>query len=461
VVGVTGLLELETDDFGYASRSLYWDVGDPLSDAASRLTSRLQESGGMAGTDPAGRDWAASYDRGAAATIGATQDAINACYKLAAMFAQTARNYAEADAASTPGGRHHSPAATSSLPPDSTVCLPTRVPTAAGGTGGGPAHWGLIAGLVGYVWPDGHQDRLRAAAGAWRTCGETLWWRSEYVAVAAVPAMGDHLPEFDDMSAVCTSMYQHLREVAHAQFAMADACDELAHHLDEMHSEVEHELWSLVEWTAVIETAGAIASIFTLGLAEAPTQAVEAARIARTAAKVGELIQRFMALARTAAQSIAAVAERATAAAGRLRAVLEMKLAAASLSVARQLHGVIEIRELVATKRLEEFARPLPGLTVRTMQLESKFKHAAEFGVATSRGRAGFQAFDSALRAFVARSDTVRVLGTYRGRRVILNFNRESRLVVVQSPGGEFVSAWRMQPVQLRYVMQKRSLGGD
>jgi hypothetical protein len=461
VVGVTGLLELETDDFGYASRSLYWDVGDPLSDAASRLTSRLQESGGMAGTDPAGRDWAASYDRGAAATIGATQDAINACYKLAAMFAQTARNYAEADAASTPGGRHHSPAATSSLPPDSTVCLPTRVPTAAGGTGGGPAHWGLIAGLVGYVWPDGHQDRLRAAAGAWRTCGETLWWRSEYVAVAAVPAMGDHLPEFDDMSAVCTSMYQHLREVAHAQFAMADACDELAHHLDEMHSEVEHELWSLVEWTAVIETAGAIASIFTLGLAEAPTQAVEAARIARTAAKVGELIQRFMALARTAAQSIAAVAERATAAAGRLRAVLEMKLASATLETARRLQLIRATGELGALGRLGQLGEAMPKFAVTTAQLESKFKHAKAFGVLENRGKPGFHAFEQRLREFLADPTTTRIRGTYRGKRAILSYSERSRLVVVQSEDGAFASGWRMTSRQVKFVVEKGRLGGD
>ncbi|HEX3336727.1 MAG TPA: colicin D domain-containing protein [Jatrophihabitans sp.] len=461
---MTGLLELETDDFADASRSLYWDVGDPLSDAASRLTSRLQESGGMAGTDPAGRDWAASYDGAAAAVIGATQDAVNACYKLAAMFAQTARNYAAADAASTAGGRHDATAATPSLPPDSTVSLPTRVPTAEGATGGPPAHWGLIGGLVGYVWPDGHQDRLRAAAGAWRSCGQTLWWRSEYVAVAAVPALGDRLPEFADMSAVCTSMYQHLREVAHAQLAMADACDELAQHLDEMHSEVEHELWSLVEWTAVIETTGAVASVFTVGLAEAPTQAVEAARIARTAAKVGELIQKFMVLARGAAQSIAATAQRASAAAGRLRAVLDTRLTAAPVQLADRFPALARLQERVAAVRPNGDAGPvaLPRFRTSLPQVEKKFgKHSADFGVTAARGREGFEAFAQALRAFVGRTSVTRVRGYNRGREAVLSFDSSSRLIVIQHPDGSFWTCYRMTQAQLQRVVETGRIGLD
>jgi hypothetical protein len=351
---VTGLLDLETEDLAAASRSVYRDAGDPLADAAMRLTTRLRAGGAMAGSDPSGRAWAASYDRAAAASVAATEDAVNACYKLSTMFARTAQNYAAADAASTPGGAGARP---ERLPPDSFVSIVFPLPSAAGGSGSTPMHWGLIDGLVGYVWPDGHQDRLRSAADAWRSCAEAMWAHSEYLAVAAVPALGHHLPESEDMSAVCAAMYEHVREVAHAQFAMASACDDLARHLDEMHSEVEHELWSLVAWTAAIETTGALVSVFTLGLAEAPTQAIEAARIARTAARVGELIQKFVALARAASESVAAVAERAATAASRLRLVLDARASEAGVMTARRLQAVRASGELGAAGRFSGEAK--------------------------------------------------------------------------------------------------------
>jgi hypothetical protein len=455
------LLELETEDFASASRSIYSDVGDPLTTAAVRVITRLQDCGAMAGSDPAGRDWAAAYDRAAATTLGATQDVINGCFKLSAMFAQTARNYEAADAASTVRARQAIEATTARLPDNCVLGLATQIPTASGGSGGGPSHWGLIADLVGHVWPNGHQDRLRAAADAWTASADDLWQRSEYVAVAAVPAMGHQLPEFDDMSTVCNAMYMHVREVAGAHRSLAEACNQLAHHLDEVHAAVEEELWSLIEWTAAIEATGALASVLTLGAAEVPTQAVEAARIAKTAARVGELIQRFMSLARSAAQTISAVVERAGAVAARMRAVLNVKLSEASVTAAGRFRAVRLTKDQGALGRITSSGQPLPRFVASKAQLESKFKHAPDFGVAEARGRRGFDAFEKAVSDFVARPTTVRVLGTYRGDRVILSYDRESRLVVVQTPAGEFISGWRMRPAQLRYVVREGSLGGD
>ncbi|MDT4915299.1 MAG: hypothetical protein QOC66_4427 [Pseudonocardiales bacterium] len=456
----SALIQLESEDFGRAARSLYSDAGDPLTTAVAQLISQLQDFGEMAGNDPGGRDWAASYDRGVAATLRASQDAINACYRLSSMFAQTARNYEAADAASTAGVRHAIAAATSALPDDCVIGLATEVPTAAGGSGGGPTGWGLIDDIVGYVWPDGHQDRLHAAASSWRSCANSLWSLSEFVAVAAVPAMGHHLPEFDDMSTVCDGLYLHIREVAHAQFGLADACDELAHHLDVVHSEVEGELVSLLEWSAAIQATGFIASIFSLGTAEAPTQAVQAARIAKTAARVGDLIQKFIAMARVVAQSIAAVVERAEAVAGRLRLLLNAKVAAATVTAVGRLRTVRATGELGAIGRLGAAEPRFPKLVASADQIEAKFKHAAAFGVVEGRGRRGFEAFERALRQFLENSTTVRIIGTYRRERVILSYNKESRLVVIQSQSGEFVSGWTMTPGQAKHVFEKGSLGG-
>jgi Colicin D len=454
------LIQLETEDLAAASRSLYTDVADPCTSAASQLISRLQECGGMAGDDPAGRDWATAYDRAAAATLSAAENAINACYRVSSMFAQTARNYEAADSASTAGVRQAIAAATSALPDECAIGLPTDLASAAGGSGGRPTGWGLIDDAVGYVWPNGHQDRLHRAASAWRSCGDSLWSLSEYAAVAAVPAMGHHLPEFDDMTTVCNGLYMHLREVAHAQFALADACDELAHHLDVVHSAVEHELVSLIEWSAAIQATGFVASVFSFGTAEAPTQAVEAGRIAKTAARVGHLIEKFTAMARTVAQSIGAVAERAEAVAARLRLVLNAKVTAAAVTVAGRLRTVRATGELGALGRLSA-AGEFPEFSASIGQLENKFKHARDFGVLQPRGRRGFDAYEQAVSKFIADPKTVRIHGTYRGDRVILSYNAKSALVVVQKPDGGFIAGWQMSQKQLRYVLRRGSLGGD
>lgn len=420
----TALIELETEDFVAASRSLYADVADPCTMAATSLITRLQDCGGMAGDDPGGRDWAAAYDRAAAATLHAAEDAINASYQVSSMFAQTARNYEAADSASTAGVRDAIAAATSALPDDCRIGLALGVPGAAGGSGGGPTGWGLIDDAVGYAWPNGHQDRLHRAAAAWRSCGDRLWSVSEYAAVAAVPAMGHHLPEFDDMTTVCGGLYTHIREVASAEFALADACDALAHHLDVVHSEVEHELVGLLEWSAAIQATGFVASVFSFGTAEAPTQAVQAGRIARTAARVGQLIEKFIAMARTVAQSISAVVERAEAVAARLRVVLNAKVTAAAVTAAGRLRTVRATGELGALSRLGRAGR-FPQFTATTTQLESKFKHARDFGVIEARGRRGFAAYREAVAEFVTKPTTVRIRGTYRGHRVIINYDRK------------------------------------
>ena len=105
-------------------------------------------------------------------------------------------------------------------------------------------------------------------------------------------------------------------------------------------------------------------------------------------------------------------------------------------------------------------AGELPGLSASRTQLEAKFKHAADFGVAEGRGASGFDAFGKAVDSFVADSGTVRVVGTYRGSPAILNYNPTTAQVVVQATDGAFVSGWQMSPAQLQNVITNGSLGG-
>ena len=62
-----------------------------------------------------------------------------------------------------------------------------------------------------------------------------------------------------------------------------------------------------------------------------------------------------------------------------------------------------------AAKAGVDAAGELPEMTATRAQLESKFKHAVDFGVTESRGAAGFEAFGEAVQAFVKNPSTDRV----------------------------------------------------
>jgi hypothetical protein len=153
---------------------------------------------------------------------------------------------------------------------------------------------------------------------------------------AAQLAISDGLPEAPDMWTVCDSLGAQLRRLGDVHGALARACEALAHHLDEVHSAVVGELESLVEWTAGIQAAGGLLSVFTLGLGEGPTQAVEAARVGATAARVTQLIDRFGGLVRTIAQSTASIADRAMEVSARARLFLDAKLTEAAVTTVRR-----------------------------------------------------------------------------------------------------------------------------
>jgi RHS repeat-associated protein len=106
-------------------------------------------------------------------------------------------------------------------------------------------------------------------------------------------------------------------------------------------------------------------------------------------------------------------------------------------------------------------ARTPVALTTTASQLEAKFsKHALDFGVTASRGKEGFAAFDQALKSFVQSPSTIQIEGLYRKDPYMLNYDPNSRLVVIQDMNGVFVSGWRMSQSQLQNVVEKGSLGG-
>jgi colicin D/self-protective colicin-like immunity protein len=88
-------------------------------------------------------------------------------------------------------------------------------------------------------------------------------------------------------------------------------------------------------------------------------------------------------------------------------------------------------------------------------QLQSKFKHAADFGIDGNYNPPNGQAFREAIDQFVNSPGTITETRAYQRAPSLLTYNAESRLVVVRNLAGAFVSGWRMSPAQLLNVVER------
>ena len=318
---MSAALQVDPGVYGAASSTLGVLAAGSARSAGGGVVELLAGQCGMAGSDPAGARWAASYDDAAAEAVRGTQDAINACCRLAELLEQTGFNYASADSAS--GGEPP--------PVDRTDYAAQQVrladlPGAAGASGvGPPAAWSLIESVVGRVWPNGHQDRLRSAAAGWHDSACLLYDAGHFVADAVAQLAMHCAPETDAAIDACNLVRDCFDTLADSHKALGQACADYADAIDRAHSEAEHELVSLVEWTAGIEIAGAVTAIITFGGSEVVSQAAVAARVAATAARVAAVIDRLVALAADAAEVIAMVAVRAGRVADSLRPLLQAR----------------------------------------------------------------------------------------------------------------------------------------
>lgn len=357
---VTGVLCVETDAYEAASRIVGADVAEALATAGWRLLDRLAGSAAMAGTDSAGRGWADAYDRAAGEVLQAGGQLATASFRLAALLQQTGFNYALAESASTLGEfRRSGPDRTGW---DGQCCVLWDPPSAAGGSAPEPAGWSLVAHAVGYVWPNGHQDRLRAGAAAWRAYAVDLWTAAQELARVYPSLAAQDAPETPAALTACRGLADQLGEFAAAADSLGGACDEYAGHLDEAHSAVLDELRSLLEWTAGIEVAGAALAVISLGASEAAAQAAEAARIAAAAARITSVLSRLADLARVAAEYVANLGYRAAAVVDELRPLLSARIvvalvdgvesgrfaATAAATAEQRLAGLAETRTRIA-----------------------------------------------------------------------------------------------------------------
>ncbi|WP_150116309.1 hypothetical protein [Williamsia herbipolensis] len=300
-------LVVDPVQFAHAATGMT-EVARSTQSAASSLAAALSGSGGMGGSDNAGVEWSTSYDEGARAAMSAVASAVGAAGNVATRLHATGANHAHADAAATIGGSGD--AALPAPPSPPTMAAPAP-PSAAGGSGGGPPGWSLVEGLVGYVWPNGHQDRLHAADAAWQATAAQLQAAASPVAGAASAVSAQQSPECGAAATACTDTGQHLSDLVSVCTELGGSCSEYAAHLDQAHQEIISTLKELIIETAAIEAGGAVLAFFTAGLDEIAAQALVAARIATAAAKIRRVIEALIDAARAVAAAVEGFAGRA------------------------------------------------------------------------------------------------------------------------------------------------------
>jgi RHS repeat-associated protein len=86
-------------------------------------------------------------------------------------------------------------------------------------------------------------------------------------------------------------------------------------------------------------------------------------------------------------------------------------------------------------------------------QLQSKFKHAADFGVIGNYSKASASKFSSALNQHINSSSVTAIQGTYRGTPVIHHVDKSTGLNVITDRAGTFISGWKLSPDQLANIL--------
>lgn len=91
-------------------------------------------------------------------------------------------------------------------------------------------------------------------------------------------------------------------------------------------------------------------------------------------------------------------------------------------------------------------------------QLQKKFKHAEDFGVAGNYNPVNAKKFNQAIQGHLNAAGTKEITGTYRGNPVTFHTDPNTGLMVIQSPNGSFLSGWKLNPQQLQHVLQDGKL---
>jgi len=287
-----------TIDHAYARASnACRDANSELHRIMNDLGKALAGSGGMAGSDKAAKAFSDAYDPAAGGVEGSAgaMEAGAACMDAAGVFSNLLRtgheNWLNADSPNGQAGSNSGP-----VPPEIAVGKVISIPRAYGGGDGSPGWWSVIAAYTqGEIWPNGHQDKLRAAATAWKNAASQIPNVTKHLTAATDALQTQQAPEITEATSAIGDLKGQLNTLADQFTALGNACDTYAQQIDDAHHNILSELKSLLGWTLGIETVAVIAGFFSFGTGAGAMQAVEEARLVVAGSRVAQTIRAFAA----------------------------------------------------------------------------------------------------------------------------------------------------------------------
>ncbi|WP_333767491.1 hypothetical protein [Streptomyces sp. IBSBF 2435] len=268
-----------------------------LDGIADTLGSALRDASGMAGDDKYGKQFAKGYDPAAKALFRTISAAVRAIGQSAEGLVRTANNYSKAD-------HHSNPRAGKGAPqlfgwPD--VVDDVTYPDPPTAIGGGSNHW---PPPIGKYWVNGHQDRLRNAAAAFRTAatdinglGVSLHLQVQAItdvntsgAISAMAAFWGQIWKDGDPGGSAPLSTAYL-----ACTQLASVCEKFARAIDEAHSEFEHKMSEAGITMGITTALGVIGTVFTFGGSDAGAAALDAGEAAALFASVDTVMDATLA----------------------------------------------------------------------------------------------------------------------------------------------------------------------
>lgn len=238
-------------------------VGLNLTKMATETTNELAGFSGMAGTDLAGKSFAQTYDPAVNALVEALGNLGAGAAKVGLILGTSAHNYNDANAAAA----HRPPPDIGPMPDQPLGCPPTpNVPSAWGDPSPGPWWWDLIVSYAqSKLWPDGHQDQLRASEGKLNAIANWAYRQAELLWDGMGHLRGQDAEDIEAGYAVASDIYQQLFTISENAKALAQMCADQARLIDETRSAIENAVAELGITTALIWAAGALLTPVTAG----------------------------------------------------------------------------------------------------------------------------------------------------------------------------------------------------
>lgn len=232
----------------------------------------LASTGGMSGSDDAGRAFASRYQPAAQSASNGLARSNKQLGDIADGLLAMAFNYLQAELGSNflvPKAMQDGPTR-SCRADEQAVAIPSAL---------GRGQESSIP-LIGQFWPQGDPVRLRTAAGAWRqvaALAEELSRRGSII-VADVAATNSGRA-VDSFAQSWTPMTTVLAEIAALSRKLATAADTYAQHIDDQRRTIEE----IAATIAVATTAGIVLTVFTLGASDVVAEGSDAVLIATAA----------------------------------------------------------------------------------------------------------------------------------------------------------------------------------